>query len=276
MSNPLVSLIITAYQSNKSFLEEAIESVMNQDYNNLEVLLIDDGSFPSVKSLIDDTYLKKISYHYFDHKGLPYGLIEGVKKSKGKYFAILDQDDRLSDKKSISVRVEALEKTGDGLAHGNMNYIGADSIIYANKKFKQWDHRLQLFNAFTSSIFGPMQHGSVLFNKKLALQEGSYDVNKLAWFDVNLMASVAFNHGASFVDYAVLDSRTHNTNTSNSVSHRLNGLKHKFELIDEYINSKQERLILKSKSVAVTIAKILYFLTFNKIIQKGKVTSYFS
>ena len=87
----LVSIIIPTYNREK-YLEEAILSVINQTYNNIEILVIDDGSKDNYAISICEKY-KNCFYKYKKNGGLSSARNFGVKESKGEYIAFLDDDD---------------------------------------------------------------------------------------------------------------------------------------------------------------------------------------
>ena len=95
---PLVSIII-CFLNEENFLGEAIKSVLEQDYENWELFLIDDGSTDNSTSIALD-FQKKFrgKIHYRDHhnhenKGLSASRNEGIRQSKGNLIAFLDADD---------------------------------------------------------------------------------------------------------------------------------------------------------------------------------------
>lgn len=111
MSNkPLVTVVTPAYNAER-FLSEAIESILNQTYENIEYILIDDASTDNTKDIINK-YAKKdnrIKTH-FNAKNLNIGGVrnQGVKLAKGKYIAWQDADD-ISLPTRIEKQVEFME-----------------------------------------------------------------------------------------------------------------------------------------------------------------------
>lgn len=57
MENKLVSIIVSVYNGER-YIEECIESVLNQDYKNIELILVDDGSFDSSNVILDKYSLR--------------------------------------------------------------------------------------------------------------------------------------------------------------------------------------------------------------------------
>ena len=108
---PLVSVIVT-FLNEEKFIEETIQSVLNQDYPNWELLLVDDGS-SDTSTNISKKYQSRYpgQIFYLEHenhqnKGLSASRNLGVKYAKGEYLAFLDADDIwLSNKISNQVRI---------------------------------------------------------------------------------------------------------------------------------------------------------------------------
>lgn len=94
MNNPLVSVIMSVYNSEK-YLAEAIESILNQTYTNFEFIIINDGSTDKSLAIIEKYKIQdeRIVLISRENKGLPYSLNEGIEKAKGKYIARMDADD---------------------------------------------------------------------------------------------------------------------------------------------------------------------------------------
>lgn len=95
---PLVSVVLCFFNE-RTFLAEAIESVLGQDYGRWELLLVDDGSSDDSTD-IAKSYCAKfperiryIDHDYHQNKGLSASRNAGIKKSQGVYVAFLDADD---------------------------------------------------------------------------------------------------------------------------------------------------------------------------------------
>ena len=94
---PLVSIIVGIYNGEK-YLSECLDSIIGQDYQNLEILLIDDGSKDSSNE-IASRYAKKdnrITLIYQENMGVSYSRNRALDIAKGEYICIIDQDDILS------------------------------------------------------------------------------------------------------------------------------------------------------------------------------------
>lgn len=95
MYNNLVSIIIPMYNSSK-YIEETIQSIFFQTYNNFEIIIVDDGSEDDSIEIVK----KYESFNFLifkqPHKGACAARNLGFKHSKGKYIKFLDSDDILS------------------------------------------------------------------------------------------------------------------------------------------------------------------------------------
>jgi glycosyltransferase involved in cell wall biosynthesis len=91
----LVSIIIPIYNSENTIIE-TIESVLNQTYSNLEIILVNDGSKDSSENKILAFKDPRIIYKYQENQGSPIAKNLGLSIANGKYIQFLDADDLLS------------------------------------------------------------------------------------------------------------------------------------------------------------------------------------
>lgn len=91
MEQPLVSVIIPFYNG-VDWLEEAVQSALEQTYKNIEILVINDGSKEDVTGFLS-RYQDKIVYHYQENQGSAVARNWGMHHAKGEYYAFLDSDD---------------------------------------------------------------------------------------------------------------------------------------------------------------------------------------
>lgn len=130
---PLVSVCIPAYNHEK-YIAETIESVINQDYMNLELIIINDGSKDKTDEVIKKYEQKcqkrfvRFEYRNRENKGLSATLNEMVQWSKGKYFTTCASDDMFLSTK-VSLLVNSLEKLSEdyAIAFGNAIFIDDNS-----------------------------------------------------------------------------------------------------------------------------------------------------
>lgn len=96
MYNPLVSIIVPVYNA-EFFIEDCVDSLINQTYTNLEILLIDDESKDNSYAKCIELSQKDKRINVFSKKNEGAGLTRnfGIEKSQGKYITFVDSDDML-------------------------------------------------------------------------------------------------------------------------------------------------------------------------------------
>ncbi len=94
MNEPLISVIVPVYKVEKYF-DECVESIVNQTYRNLEIILIDDGSPDNCPQMCDDWTKRdaRIRVIHKENGGLSSARNAGLDVCKGEYIAFVDSDD---------------------------------------------------------------------------------------------------------------------------------------------------------------------------------------
>jgi len=95
--NHLVSVIISVYNGEK-YLAETIESVVNQNYPNIEIIIVDDGSTDS-SGKVAQRFVPSARYHYQPNCGIAAAWNKGIELARGNFFSFLDADDYWSKNK---------------------------------------------------------------------------------------------------------------------------------------------------------------------------------
>lgn len=120
--------IITVVWNNKNTIRDAIDSVLNQTYKNIEYIIIDgastDGTVEIVKSY-DDKITKFISE---PDKGLYDAMNKGISASSGEIVGILNSDDFYKDKFVVEKIVNEFNKTQCDSVYADLIYIKPDNI----------------------------------------------------------------------------------------------------------------------------------------------------
>ncbi len=96
MKTPLVTVIVPVYKT-KAYLEQCVQSICNQSYARLEIILVDDGS-PDECPALCDTYAAKDTRIRVIHKengGASSARAAGIQNAGGDYIIFVDSDDWL-------------------------------------------------------------------------------------------------------------------------------------------------------------------------------------
>jgi len=94
--NIMISVLVSVYNTDFKTIKRAIDSVLNQTFQDFELIIIDDGSFPDSKHELLDYTIKhesKITYLRHKNRGQSQSINRGLSLCKGTYISILDADD---------------------------------------------------------------------------------------------------------------------------------------------------------------------------------------
>lgn len=116
-SSVLISIIVPVYNAEKC-IQLCIDSILNQTYDNFELLLIDDGSSDNSKFYIKKFKDSRIHYLYKNNGGVSSARNAGLKIAQGKYVMFVDSDDQLPRNALENMVKVALEYNSDLVSGG--------------------------------------------------------------------------------------------------------------------------------------------------------------
>ncbi|RLC39557.1 MAG: hypothetical protein DRH33_02555 [Candidatus Nealsonbacteria bacterium] len=172
----LISVIIPSYNSGK-YLNEAIESVVNQTYKNLEIIIINDGSSDDTEEIAKKWQQKDERVRYINHKinrGPAAARNTGIKNAQGEYVAFLDADDVWLPQK-IEIQIKKIKELGADLVFSNW-YVWEPEKKIKIRAFESnpvENNRKNLLSFLVKKNFG---NSSTALIKRLVLEEvGLFD-----------------------------------------------------------------------------------------------------
>lgn len=197
-NNPLVTVIIPIYNVEK-YLNECIDSVIYQTYQNIEIILINDHSSDRSGEIADryakkDTRIKVI--HKSKNEGLSSARNTGYKIAKGKYVQFLDSDDYFN-KRLIESAVEVAERTKADIIVEN--YIVHDYLT--NNRWVAIDRsRLPVKEIFSMDDIDSPKIGAIPYNvwSKLFLKSFLDEHNIKHDNELRRSEDVVFSYAALF------------------------------------------------------------------------------
>lgn len=199
---PLVSVIIPVYNREK-YIEEAIKSVIKQDYNNFEIIVVDGHSTDKTMDIV--RLFKDVKYYTQPGSGLSEAFNYGLKKATGKFIAFQSADDVwLSGK--IKKQMEIL--------------LSENDIEYTITGFRYFlDEGTVLPEGFKKKLVNTNLHSPVfetfLCRKSLMDKIGGFDINYKSAMDVEWFARLNDNSvKMRLVPETLLLKRIHSKNTS--------------------------------------------------------------
>ena len=203
MKNIAISVVMSVYNG-ELYLSEAIESILNQYYENFEFIIINDGSTDDSLKILkkyasEDSRIKIINR---SNKGLIYSLNEAISKSKGKYIARMDHDD-VCPPYRLGTQLDYIEKNDLDICGGHYKLINKKGDFISLNKVPLAHDMCTLSLLFKV----PFAHSSVIIRKnfliKHALSYGQSNYKKAEDLDLWIRMH---KHGAKFgnVDNIVL------------------------------------------------------------------------
>ncbi|WP_370754814.1 glycosyltransferase family 2 protein [Megamonas funiformis] len=118
-----ISVIVPIYNAEK-YISECIESIINQSYYNLEIILVDDGSTDNSKKICDG-YAKldnRIKVFHNENRGVSYTRNFGIINSSGKYIVFVDSDDTINEN-YVELLVTTMLKYNSDIAICGFDFI---------------------------------------------------------------------------------------------------------------------------------------------------------
>lgn len=169
---PFISVLLPVYNG-ADYLEEAIESILNQTYKNFEIIIINDGSTDDSVSIVKQFNDTRVRYYEQENHGLAYTLNRAIKLSRGKYLARQDQDD-ISLPERFEKQIAFME------AHPKVGMIGTWASILENKNLPKRSHKhssSSLILKFELLFNNPFVHSSILIRKQALDEVGAYSTD---------------------------------------------------------------------------------------------------
>lgn len=215
-----VSIVIPCYNYGK-FLSEAIESAQSQDYENIEIIVVNDGS-------TDDTIEVSNKYDVMlintMHRSVSHARNTGISKASGKYIVCLDADDKLSHN-YVSELLPLMEKYDIVGTWAQM--FGDRNEILTYDKVTKVNHSMLRYKNFV--------HTSAMFKKKLFKKHGGFDEQLLKGYeDWDYWRRLALLGSTIYVLHKPLLFYRKHGNTRNDEAKKYN------KELFEYINNKDK------------------------------------
>ncbi|WP_199506594.1 MULTISPECIES: glycosyltransferase family 2 protein [Halobacteriovorax] len=190
----LVSVIIPTY-NRADFLKRSITSVLNQSFNDLELIIVDDGSTDHTHDVVGSFSDKRIKYLKKENAGVSSARNLGVKNSKGDYIAFLDSDDEWHRDKLAS-QVSYLKNTGKVLVHTAERWL-RDGKVVKQKKHHQKHGGDMFIRSLQGCVISP---SSVLMKKELFEQIGGMREDFVVCEDYDFWLKVTSLYDIGFLE----------------------------------------------------------------------------
>jgi len=208
-SDPLVTVICSCY-NHSDYIEIALDSVLNQTYKNIQLIIIDDYSTDNSVEVIENWISKNNKCLFIKNKnnlGLTKSFNKAFANVKGDYFIDLAGDDSLMPE-CVSTQVSVYKKFNSesiGIVYGNAqveNRINKSSYVF----FDKFSQNLKTFNPKDGKIYKELINHknticsvSALINRRIFGELGGYD-DTLIYEDYDYWLRVARKYPILYID----------------------------------------------------------------------------
>ncbi len=264
MENNLVTVVIPCYNHEK-YIEQAINSVLSQDYPSIELIVIDDGSTDNSPQIIKELHDKHQNFTYLPQKnsGLIATLKSGLNRARGEFFCQLASDDFLASN-SISKRAEILCTNPDCVAVFTDAY-GVDGETVTQQRVTR-DKLKRMYasdDPITHILNGaPPVFATGLLRTSTLQAIDAFDSTTFRYYeDLDTPILLLTQGSFQYLDEALFYRRTHDTNVSGTTTH----------IRSEKIKCYQKLL---TKSELAAYHKLLLKLLKRSYLKLGRLTTH--
>lgn len=216
--NPKVSIVIPVYNGER-YLREAIDSALSQNYSNIEVIVVNDGSIDSTSD-IAKSYGDRIRYFEKENGGVSTALNLAIKHMEGEYFSWLSHDDIYYHNK-IKDEIDALFRNGDltqvvysdfdilEMPKRHLKHSGVEKIM------KSYGKNIVETGALAPAL-GFISGCSLLIPKHYFYKYGLFDENLRAVQDYKKWFEMFRGKRILYISKPLIQSRLHSLQTTNT------------------------------------------------------------
>ena len=213
MKNNKISIVIPSFNQGK-YIESTILSVLNQKYNNKELIIIDGGSTDDTLSIIKK-YENQIYYWISEKdKGQSHAIKKGFDIATGDVFCWLNSDDEYIED-TLELVNSVFETQKCDVVYGNMNIISENGKLISKRYLTPFLPKL-IRNAYLCGGFGIYQPAS-FWTKDIYMKSGGIDIRFKFCMDNDLFNKFIINDGIFiFLNKELANFRVHGeSKTSN-------------------------------------------------------------
>ena len=191
----LVSILMTIYNG-AHIIDESMNAILNQTYNNIEIVIVNDGSTDKTSEIVNN-YKERDSRIIFidrkENKGRSYSLNEGLSACAGRYVAINDADD-ISEIDRIEVMLKFIEDNNIANLFGvvGSSHVEENRLVGTTEKYhlKRGTFGNKVSNA-RMFLGMPFIHSSFIYNKNALMEVGGFASDVSASIDYFTLIKIA-------------------------------------------------------------------------------------
>lgn len=213
----LVSIIIPTYNS-APYIQEAVTSVLQQTYQSIEIIIVDDGSTDGTKQVLAD-YIKNggITYIPKENGGPASARNVGIRSARGEFISFLDADDIWGADK-LKRQIPLFQDLNVGLVYSDMTFLGAKTKNATHSEGTKGFFRGNVLRQLIMNNFIPTS--SVVVRRSVFEKIGLFDEDRrlIAVEDYDLWLKIAHEFNIDFVDEPLVNYRLHENQISKNAN----------------------------------------------------------
>jgi glycosyltransferase involved in cell wall biosynthesis len=220
-SQPLITIFIVTY-NRAHFIKNAIDSALCQIYQNIEILIIDDGSTDNTEDIVKNYTDNKIKYVKKDNEGYTKSLNKMIHIAKGEFLLKLDDDD-IIDPKICQIYVDVINKYNVDVIYCNRKFINlkTNEVSFKQNETKDYRNNERCLIENKVSCKGSINSGGSLIRKELLVKLGGYDEDLIRTQDSEMWTRLAPIAKFYKVEQFLYKMGLHDNNVTNGQSHLL-------------------------------------------------------
>lgn len=254
MNNPLISVVVTTHKREVSEIRRAIDSVLNQTYQNLELTIVDDSpeSYEhrnEVKAFCESISDERVTYiQHEKNSGACVARNTGLAHSKGEFISFLDDDDEF-----LPFR---MEKMIGYFSDQNVVLVYADAAMYQNGKYENKNYS-DLQKPRTGQVYDEIMKADFIGSTSMAMlrtdilrKAGGFNPEMEAcqdwetWIRVARYGEVAYCPEVVF-NYYAYDGNGKDARITNDTNRRIRAVRHLNELHADYLKEHKDTLAVR-------------------------------
>jgi len=188
-----ISIVTTSYNSEKT-IEDTILSVLSQNYQNFEHIIVDGASKDSTMEIVkkyEDKYKGRLKYISQPDKGIYDAMNKGIQMATGDVIGLLNSDDKYANNKILKTISETIEKTNCDGIHGNLLYMDEETMTKPQRKWVTKSTNIRRGNITA--------HPTLYLKKEIYDKLGLYDLKYKVVADYNFMVKLLLNKNINLV-----------------------------------------------------------------------------
>ncbi|HDK42354.1 MAG TPA: glycosyltransferase [Candidatus Pacearchaeota archaeon] len=247
---PKISIVTPSYNQ-AEFLERTILSVLNQNYPNLEYIIIDGGSTDGSVEIIKK-YEKYLAYWVSEKdKGQADAINKGFAKSCGEILAYINSDDAYHPEAFFKIAKAFNKNSKADLVFGNVSYIDAYNNLIGECKFTNFDFATLIYEG------GNLHQPGAFWTKKIYDKVNGFNPKYKFCMDYDFFCRVAESGNMVHIRDYLANFRHHEKSKSSTINH-IGLIEH--EKIARRYRKNSNKIYLKYKRMFCQMRRLFYYI----------------